>query len=284
MASVGIISDSIHGLSPELVAKYNIHVAPMGVNVNGKGYRDLVDISSAQFYQLLKEMKQPGTTNGASPGDFFKIYESIFNSTDKILYIGVSKVLTATFGNAEMAKKMFLAKHPKAQIELVDSKNCMGCLGFLLLEAARASEKGMSLPEVVKVVENLVPRVKYVSVLDTLRFLLRIGRIPPSAASEEKLNYRPMIGMTNNSGLMENFPSVPSEQALDKLLDLAQKCVEPNKPVHAIVHYSEYVQEANKLKEMVVSRFNPVELYMTEYTPASLCSTGLMSGLAIYSE
>lgn len=283
MAKAGIITDSIHGLPPELIRKHDIRIAPMGVIIQNKPYRDMIDITSAQFYPLFKAAKTPSTTNAATPGDFLGIYNSLAEITDSMVYIGVSKALTATYSVAQQTREMFLANHPGVKIEILDSKNCMGALGFLILEAAKAAEAGKSLPEIVKTVQEMIPRVKYLSVLDTLRYLLKIGRIPKSAASEEKLRFRPVIGMTNNSGLMENFPPVEVDQALEKLVELAQKFIDPAKPVHMIVHHSEYTDEADQLKELVIKRFKPVEIYVAEYSPAALSSTGLMTGLSFYS-
>jgi DegV family protein with EDD domain len=283
MSRVGIITDSIHGLSPELVRKYDIRVAAMGVNLNGKGYRDLIDISPADFYRIFKTVNQPGTTSAATPGEFLKIYESLSETADSMIYIGVSKALTATFNTAQQARKMFIADHPEIKIELFDSKNCMGGVGFLCLEAARASEAGLSFEDVIVLLQSLTPRMKYLSVLDTLKYMIRIGRLPKNAVTEEKLNYRPMIGMTNGSGNMENFAPVESAAALDRLVDLAGKYIAPGKPVHAIIHHSEYLEEAEELKKKFTARFKCSELYTSEYSPAALVSTGLMSGVSFYS-
>jgi DegV family protein with EDD domain len=283
MSRVGIITDSIHGLSPELIQKHDIRFAPMGVIINNKAYRDTLEITAAQFYPLFKEAKVPSSTNAATPGDFLEIFNSLAEITDKMVYIGVSKALTATYKIAEQTREMFLAEHPGVKVELIDSQNCEGALGFLVLEAARSAEAGKSLSEVVNIVGDMIPQVKYLSVLDTLRYLVKIGRIPKAAASEEKLKFRPVIGMTDNSGLMQNFPPVEVDKALENLLDLAGKYIKPGKPVHAMVHHSEYVEEAQELKELVVARFKPVELYVTEYSPAALSSTGLMTGLSFYS-
>ncbi len=283
MSRVGIITDSIHGLSPELIERHNIRFVPMGVIINNKAYRDTLEITAAQFYPLFKEARTPSSTNAATPGDFLDIYNSLAQNTDSMVYIGVSKALTATFKIAEQTRAMFLAEHPQVKIELIDSQNCEGALGFLVLESARAAEAGQSLTEIADLIRDMIPRVKYLSVLDTLRYLIRIGRIPKSAASEEKLRFRPIIGMTDNSGLMQNFPPAEVEKALENLIDLAEKYIKPGKPVHAIVHYSEYLEEAQELLKLVEARFKPVELYLTEYSPAALSSTGLMTGLAFYS-
>jgi DegV family protein with EDD domain len=282
MSNTGIVTDSINGLSPELIKQYGIRVVPMGVNVNGKGYRDLVDISTPEFCRIFKEVTKPGTTSAATPGDFVKAFESLLPGAGSIIYIGVSAALTATFKSAFVARTLIMREHPEVTIELFDTKNCLGAMGFMILEAARATEKGQSLPEIVQQLQGMVSRVKYISILDTLQHLLRIGRIPPSAASTERLHFRPMIGMTDTSGNMQNFEPAPSGLALDRLVELMARNIEPGQPVHAMVHYSENIQEAKMLQEKIIARFNPVEFYLTEYSPAALCSTGMETGIAFY--
>lgn len=282
MAGIGIVTDSIHGLPPELIRQYGIRVAAMGVVIDNKGYRDMVDITPAGFYKMLKEMKSPGSTSTPAPGDFLNIYESLARETDSIIYIGVSRALSATFDVASQAREMFLNDHAGVKIELIDSKNCLGALGFLLLAAARASEAGKSLPETVDIIRGMVPRVKYLAALDTLEGLVRIGRLPKSAVNDATKNLRSIIGMTDGSGTVQNITAVPRQQVPEKLLEQADKLLEPGKPLHAMVHYTQFLEEAEELKKMVNARYDCVEFHMSEYSPAALCSTGLMTGISFY--
>jgi len=282
MGKVGIITDSIHGLPAELIQKYGIRVASMGVNLNNKGYRDMIDIFPQELYQYLRGMSSPGTTSAATPGDFLKLYQSFPADTDSLIYIGVSKVLTATFENANQARQIFQETRPGVKIELIDSKNCMGAMGFVVLEAARAAEAGRSFPEVMAVIQNMIPRVKYLSVLETLDYLARIGRMPKGAATPQTSNLRPLIGNVDNNGALRNFPPVPAPQAVNRLVELAATYIEPQKPVHAIIHFSDKLQEAEEVSKALAAKFQCNELYMSEYSPAALCATGTMTGLAFY--
>jgi len=59
--------------------------------------------------------------------------------------------------------------------------------------------------------------------------------------------------------------------------------IDVTKPVHLMVHYSESIEDGEELKSMVTSRYNCMELYMTELTPVMSCHTGPMCGLSFYS-
>ena len=54
MAKVGIVTDTTNCLQPELIKEYNIRVAPMTYTMEGKTYRDGVDITSDAFYKISK--------------------------------------------------------------------------------------------------------------------------------------------------------------------------------------------------------------------------------------
>jgi len=282
MSRVGVITDSIHGLPAEVIQQYNIRVVPMGVKIMGKGYWDMIDITPALFYPMLKTMTVASGTNAPSPGHFLKVYESLAQVTDCMIYISVSKIITATYNNAQIARRLFLEDHPSIQIELIDSKIGAGAQGLLALEAARAAQKGQNLTQIVRLVQDLIPRAKYLSVLETAKYLMRLGEVAKTPSNEDKTGHRPIGGMVDNNGLYRIITHAETPQALDKLLELASGFVEHGKTVHAIIQYSENITEGEELKNRFLSRFNCCELYMSEYTPTALCSTGLMTGLSFY--
>ena len=52
MSKVGIVTDSTNCLPPELIKKYGVRVVPVCMVINGKVYRDLIDISLAEFKDI----------------------------------------------------------------------------------------------------------------------------------------------------------------------------------------------------------------------------------------
>ncbi|MFC1861379.1 DegV family protein [Chloroflexota bacterium] len=283
MSRVGIVTDSTNCLSPEIIKEYDIRVVPMVVVIEGKSYRDLVDITPAEFYPLFKGLKEMPTTSAASPGDFTNAFAELARVTDSIVCIVVSKILSATFGAAEQARETVQSENHGLKIEIVDSKNSQGALGFIALEAARAAQAGKSLAEVVAVAQDMVPRVKYVAVLDTLKYLMKLGRAPKTAIIGEVLQVKPFIGMVGGTGLVESLGKTRGKQkAMVKMVDMVKDYVDSDKPLHVIVHYSDRIEEGEELKKLVTSKYNCTEVYMTEYTPVMASATGPMVGVAFY--
>jgi len=284
MSKVGVVTDSTNCLPAELIKEFNIGIAPVHIILDGKDYRDQLDLTPAEFYRMFKGLKKMPTTNAVSPGDFVNAFTELAKTTDSIVCLPLSKALSATYESAVQAREAVRSENPGLNIEIVDSKTCVGALGFIVLETARAAQAGKSLAEVVKVAQDMIPRVKYLLVLDTLKYLIKGGRAPKTAMIGELLQVKPITGIVKDSGLMDMLGRERGKQkALRKAVDLVKDYIDTDKPIHVIVHYSEHIEDGEQLREMVTSRYNCAEAYMTELTPVMSCHTGPMTGLSFYS-
>lgn len=55
---IKIIADSTCDLSEEIVEKYQIGIAPLSINIDGKTYRDRIDITADEFFSKIAEYKR----------------------------------------------------------------------------------------------------------------------------------------------------------------------------------------------------------------------------------
>lgn len=283
MSRVGVVTDSTSCLSPELLKEYDIRIVPTGLVINGKVYRDQVDITNAEFWKLFYEAKELPTTAAVSPGDYVVTYTDLLKSYDSILCISLSGVLSATYDAAVQAKELLKAEHPGVNIEVIDSKTATGALGFIALEAARAARAGKSLDEVAQVAHSMIPRVKFFVAMETLRYLIRTGRAPKVAMLGELMQVKPIVGMVSGTGEVEPLCRVRGKRkSILKMLDMVQDYADVGKPIHFMVHYTDSLEEGEELKKMVASRFNCLELYLTPYTPVMASATGPVLALSFY--
>lgn len=245
----------------------------------------MIDITPEQFWKIFMDLKEPPSTSAGNPGDFFKAFLNCAASGPDILCILVSKVLTATFESAFQARKMARSEHPECNVEILDSRTSAGALGFVVLEAARAAAEGKSLAEVVAVARDMISRVIYISAVDTLKYMIRIGRAPRgSSGLGEILDVKPVIGMVDDSGMTEVLARVRGKQkSLGKIVELVEKYIETDSPLHFMINYSNRLEEAQELKKLILTRYKPVELYISEYTPVMCSTTGPVIGLSVYS-
>ncbi|HXX59564.1 MAG TPA: DegV family protein, partial [Dehalococcoidales bacterium] len=180
---IKIVTDTIACLPPELVKKYDIKIIPISLVIDEKIYRD-DQLSNDEFWKLFYAAKTT-STQAASPGEFAALFESLSGTTDTIFCIPVSKGLSTTYEAAMQAREIVQKTNNKLRVEVIDSRSCTGAQGFLVLEAARAAEAGKSAEEIKQLVEEMIPRVKMLTILETLKYIIRIGRAPKTAVIGE---------------------------------------------------------------------------------------------------
>ena len=283
MSKVGIVTDTINCLPEELLKEYDIRLVPLSLSINGRPYRDKVDVTPDEFWKIFPEMKE--FTTGAPPmGDFTGVFADLAKATDNIIYISVSQALSATHEAAVQAREIFKSENPGVNIEIVDSNTAAGAQGFIVLEAARAAQAGKSLAEVVQVARDMIPRVKFFVGMETLKYLIKSGRAPKTAYIGELLQVKPIIGMVNNTGLVENLGRArTNHKALLKMVDMVKDYADVSKPLHLNVHYTDRIEDGEKLKEIAASQLNYAELYLTPFTPVMSGHTGPVVAMSFYS-
>jgi len=281
---VAIIADSIACLTREHVDQYGIVIAPIPLSFNGKIYRDWVDITPDEAYEIF--LQDPGSfkTAGASPGIFIEAYREASKQADKILCITLSAKLSGAKDAALQAREDIKEELPQTTIEVLDSETVTAAEGFVALAAARAAEAGKSLAEVVKTAEEIRDKVTFLAFLDTIRHIYRTGRIPRIAAlAGSVLNIKPVL--TVSSGLVRFIGAARSrEGGIGRMLKIMRDRVGQS-PVHVAVMHAYALEEAQKIKERVAAEFNCVELWITGFSPVMGYATGTGTlGIAFYKE
>lgn len=155
---------------------------PISLIINGSIYRDGIDITPTEVYELLETTKSVPTTSSPSPGDFVQVYRELGKSVNSILCVTICSDISMMYNSAVEAKQIVAEELPRLVINVVDSRTAGGAQGFVVLAAARAAASGKELAEVTRVAELMIPRVSMIAVLDTLYYLARAGRIPRVAA------------------------------------------------------------------------------------------------------
>jgi DegV family protein with EDD domain len=284
---VAIVADSICCIPRELVEQYSITIAPIPISFQGKIYRDWVDISPSQAYELF--LKDPGSfkTAGASPGIFLDAYRQAGKRAKNIVCVTLSTKLSGAYEAAKQAIEEVKKELPQLSVEVVDSKTVTASEGFVALAGARAAEAGKNLAEVVKAAEEMRDRVIFLALVDTIRHVYRTGRIPKIAAvAGSMLNIKPILAISpKTSGVVHFVGAVRSrERGIDKMLGIMKDRV-GQAPPHVAVMHAYAPDDAEKLKERVAAEFNCAELWITEFSPVMGYATGTGTlGLAFYKE
>jgi len=284
LQKVAIVTDSVACLPRGLVEQYGIKIVPVNLYFGDKVYRDWVDITPSQAYELFLKDPTAFKTSGINPVDCLEAYRQVSNDSNGVLCVTISSKLSMVYNSALKAKERAGDELPKNSIGVVDSQTATAAEGFVALAAARAAAGGKSLAEVVKAAEEVRDKVCVVALMDTIRYVYRSGRIPKIASvAGSMLSIKPVL--TISSGAVRFKGAVRSrERGIDKVLQIMRNRVGQS-PVHVAVMHAYAPDDAEQLKERVSSEFNCVELWITEFSPVMgyACGTGTL-GVAFYPE
>ena len=281
---VAVITDSIACLTRELVAQYGIRIAPINLYFGDKTYRDWVDITPDEAYELFLKDPDAFKTSGSNPPEWMEACRAASRETDSVVCITLSSKLSVVYNSVLDIKKRLQDEIPGLSIEVVDSQTVTAAEGFVALAAARAAMEGKILPEVVRAAEEVRDRVALVAFMDTIRHVYRTGRIPKIAAlAGSVLSIRPVL--TVSGGVVRFMGVVRSrERGIKRMLKTIKDRVGQN-PIHVAVMHAFAQEEGEKLKERIASEFNCVELWLTGFSPVMGYATGTGTlGLAFYKD
>jgi DegV family protein with EDD domain len=268
MRKVGIITDSTACIPEELVAKYDICIVPLMIIFEGKSYRDGIDMSPSEVYRIMRQRENLPTTSTPSAGDFLDAYRRLSEQVESVLCITLTSQQSKIYDTALVAKEMAKETLTNTAIEVLDSRSVGGALGLIVLEAARAASQGADMAQVAEVARGMMPRVHFIAMLDTLFYLARTGRTGRAAAwAGSLLKIKPILEHTTSTGVtMPVARPRTKTKAVKQLMEIMAERV-GDSPVHVIAHHADELEDGEKLKAEIASRFNCVELYLTEFTP-----------------
>ncbi len=274
MGKIAIVTDSSAGLPKELIGAANLHIVPIGVQIDHRPYREGVDLPADQFYEQLDSAHI--STSQPSPGDFISVYKRLAQRAMEIISIHVTGAGSGTVSTANMVKEMIAVP-----ISVVDSKTAGMAQGFIALAAAQAAQLGKSREEILTIIEEVKERTAIFVAVPTLKYLAKSGRIGSvQNLIASALSIKPILGVKD--GLVEVVARVRSyPRALRNLISLVEKRF-PHEKLNIAVLHTNALQEAEEVKEQVAKRLNHLNIFIAEMS-ASLAVHGGegMLGIAV---
>ena len=216
---IGFVTDSTCDLPGYLVEQYELEVIPCILVLDGKEYRDGIDITREEFYRRLPSLPASTSITTAAPsiGEFVSRYESLLSrGCDQILSLHAAGSLTSIIDSARQAAQDFGEK-----ITVIDSTSLTLGLGFQVLAAVDAAELGLS--AALAAIDSTRKRLDIYAALSTMENLKRSGRVPAVVARlGSLLSIKPLIKFRD--GEVKAVGAVRTAgQGNEKIFDLLQQ-------------------------------------------------------------
>ncbi len=180
MAAVKIVTDSTSDIPPDWVRDLEITVMPCEIIFGQEAFLEGVDLTTRQFYDRLATSSVLPTTSRPPLGLFMQAYRRLGDEqkAEAIVSIHISSLLSGVYENACVAAGSL----PHLNITVIDSRQLSIGLGWLVVAAARMAQGGQPADQIVATVKEMIPRVRAMTMLDSLFHLARGGRIGKAKA------------------------------------------------------------------------------------------------------
>ncbi|MGG2092341.1 DegV family protein [Bacillus sp. S13(2024)] len=270
MPKIKIVTDSTADLSQDVIEKYDIHVIPLSISVNGQTYLDRVDLQPDEFIEEMEKSEELPKTSQPAVGSFVELYDRLGEDGSEVLSIHLTNGLSGSVATAGSAATMTNTK-----VTVVDSLLITHALGYQVIEAAKMAQEGRSLEDILKRVEEVRKNTRLFVVVDTLENLVKGGRIGKGKAMiGSLLNIKPIASVED--GVLNPITKVRSQGQVVKTLakifeeDIAGKTVKA-----VAIPHAKALPLAQKMKEAVekISGFTQSEIFFT--TPVISTHTGV---------
>jgi len=216
MSRVCVVTDSTADIPEPIAAELGIVVVPCLVHFGQESFLDGVDLSREQFHARLASGSVLPTTSPPPVGTFAQVYERLAARADAIISVHPASNLSTLYNAARLAAEMVST----ARIRLIDSRQASMGTGWLAILAARAAQLGHTVDQITIMLQDTVPRLRVVAVIDDLRFLHRSGRVSwAQALLGSFLRIKPLIMLKSGQvDLLEKVRTRP--KAIKRLVGI----------------------------------------------------------------
>jgi len=277
---IGLVTDSTCDIPPDLIERHQIEVVPVFINVGGRNFQDRVEISTNDFYQILKNDSQKLTTSQPPVSSFSACYKKVAQKYEAILSIHISEALSGTIQGARLAVRDL---KDKVRCEVINSKTTSAALGLIVGEAGRLIESGASLAEVHAGIERAIAQVRFFVSVPTIKYLVRSGRVHKTKGLlATLLQIKPVIGISAEGKAVEVAKVIGRKRVEEKTLELAlQYAYRISRPRFSIVHMLA-PELGRSFQQAILKRFPQAEIPVLEASPALGLHAGIGSaGIAV---
>jgi DegV family protein with EDD domain len=236
-------------------------VVPLNVHFGTETYKDGVDLTAEEFYRKLENSATLPKTSTPGAGLFAEVFDKLAEETHEILAVSISRKLSATHDAAlqgiELMKK-------KCQVEVIDSTLAIMGQGLLVIEAAKQALAGVSMSAIIDTVVRTIPQIHIRATLDTLKYLVKGGRIGKAQALlATMLRINPILGIKN--GEASAYGRVRSRT---KAIDWLYQFVTGFRKVKALaVEYGNNMAEATALANRFAGALPGTPLHLSNVNP-----------------
>lgn len=196
---IKLITDSPSDIPKQECEKYNITVMPVPITIDGVTYREGVDMTTEEYYDMLVAAKAIPTHAQVTMIEFMDEYKrNIKAGCTALIVVTITSKGSGIHDAACLAKKMLFEEKPElansVTIDVVDSRAYAWVYGQAVVAAAEAAAAGADREKVLEVLDKQLNGYRATVGLTNLTYAKKSGRITTVAAFVgEVMGFRPIL-------------------------------------------------------------------------------------------
>lgn len=261
---IAVVTDSTAYLPAETVEKYNIHVIPLSVIIDGEVYKEGIDITTDEFYEKAKAADQFPTSSQPSPGEFVQLFEEMKEQGyTHVFSIHLSSGISGTYQNALSSGQMVEG------IEVIGIDSGLSCMaqGSLAIKASELIAQGSDSQEILEALEKMLTTMDAYFLVDDLNNLQRGGRLSGAQALiGSLLQIKPILYFEDK--VITLFEKVRTKKkALKRIEELLGQAVKRGEAKQAYVIHGNDPESGQKWLEVLQTNYPTVEFHLSYFGP-----------------
>lgn len=249
-----IYTDASADIDAEFLAKSGVKFVQMRYTV-GDEERTCSSLEDEAFLKKFYDAQREGKTTQTSqitPNAYMEEFEPILKEGKSVLYLSLSSGLTKTFDSVQLAARELAETYTEAKVVPVDTYSATGGMGLLVEMAVANKEKGMSVEENAKWLEENCKKVVLWFMVDDLMYLKRGGRVSASTAIiGTALNIKPLLEVDGEGKLITVEKKRGVKAALKGLLAKYTETMDKSISNRVYVVHGDCRERAEELAQMV---------------------------------
>ncbi|NIM91589.1 MAG: DegV family EDD domain-containing protein [Candidatus Aminicenantes bacterium] len=218
-SKIGLVTDSSCDLPQNIIDEHQIQVIPFYLSFGDTLFLDKVTITPEKFYTLLRTHREHPKSSQPSPKSVQSLFSFLASHYESLIVIHISDKLSGAFRLSKEASSVIKNK----KISLINSRHLSASLGLIVLRIAEAIKEGIEHEELVKLAEEWISKTKIFVDIQTLKYMVRGGRVSPLKGLLAKiLNLKPIISL-DSEGKATGFGKSFSRKAnMKKIIQIVK--------------------------------------------------------------
>ena len=232
-----IATDSAADFEMAEMEKMNITYFPNSVSFGDESFLENIDISKEEFFERIQTDENFPKTSQPAIALLEETFEKAKANNDELIYIPISANLSGAYQTAVSVKNMV----DYDGIYVVNSVTGTGGQRLLIEKACALRDEGKSGKEIYDFIEQLKTKSEIYTVMDTLEYLYRNGRIADVAYYISQLGHiKPIMHCSYGTEGKADIPSkhIGINKAIKYICDrLENEPADPDYPLYVMYTY-----------------------------------------------